>query len=956
MGLRDWRKCIIFVGGNRCAAYVGDRFIEQRFKAGFLSSSFMTTIFLVPDREGRAFLAPAEVDASFMDVAVVDTLGLVRYAEEMLGVHRRDEAFNVRLCRYYKLVRKWLDAHPDNVLNDSFRLAHLSTARQMLLWRDELRMAQWDFRCDDCGTRLGALAAIEWMERVPGLPDRMIDVVGILEASGTRRFSDLRILLNVERGVLRPLLRRLLDALERNGAEIGMVDFAAEKDNNLSAVRNMLLSGQNKKIALNVQDESLEVVPFETAYDQAEYIAVCQHDLNATLIINPRAKETDNRLTARNLPTSGSEITSRSRILNMMSLALSLYDNCLQITKLVEWFTAPVHPLPGRFRFQLAEAIARSGGFLNRDCRGIVDKYIAGEYEYPHERDKDLSESELRKVQERRRQSREENVRLFVPYLTPGYRTGHNAERTLTQLSVWARQRVHSLDDDDNREAVAIQLNALADSIEILMLLFSERDEKFDLSLANEWVRDIPVEITLPQHPAQVGSVFTVSSPRDMVSPASRIVWANMENEEATDFDCDFLLPFERESIARTVVFWSREDETRYRFLNSIMPFLFAADSIVLMYANKRGGELIVPHPLITRLKVQVANLNDFIIHKDIRDKRTVTVETVDNGTNASELRFGNADRIKLPTRMSATGLETLTVYPFDFLFERILNYQTAGLSSLPDFRATQGNVAHAAIQRLFSPREGSSGCGADEIRRRISGSYDQALQDSINECGAVFMLPENKLALSNLRHRLLKCIDSLLDIIEANGLTVNGCEIHYSKFVDLYGAGVSGDRDDDLHGYMDMKLSDPAGNHVVFDLKWTGSRTYHRNLLEKNRSTQLAVYSELLGGGDASVATAYFIMPRGRLVSCHPFRGGNVDLVTPMNADDIMAQLINSFRYRRKQLTSGMLEIGERHPIGELTYGKDRLDFNLFPLPEGDDPGCKAENGFSSYRLFKSL
>lgn len=915
----------------------------------------MTTLYLVPDRDGRAFIAPAGVDASFMDVAVVDTLGLVRYAEDLLGVHRRDDAFNVRLCRYYKLVRKWLDAHPDNVLNDSFRLAHLSTARQMLLWRDALRMAQWDFSCDDCGTRLGALAAIERMERVPGLPDRMIDVVDRLEAADTHRFSDFRILLNVERGVLHPLLRRLLDALERAGATIGLAAYAQDMDSNLSSVRNLLLSGQDKKISLDVQDGTLKVVSFETAYDEAEYIAVCQHDMDATLLINPRAKETDNRLTAQNLPTCGSEITSRSRILNLMSLALSLYDNYLQITKLVEWFTAPVHPLPGRFRYQLAEAIARSGGFLNHDCREIVDRYIAGDYEYPHERDKDLSDKDLRKVQEMRKRDREENVHLYVPYLAPDYRTGENAERTLSQLAVWARQRVHSL-DDDNREAVAIQLNALADSIDILMLLFSERDEKFDLSLANEWVRDIPAEITLPQHPAQVGSVFTVSRPWDMVSPASRIVWANMESEEAPDFDCDFLLPFERESISRSATFWSREEETRYRFLNSIMPFLFAADSIVLMYAGKRGGEMIVPHPLITRLKVQVTNLDEFIWHEGISDKRTIAVETVDNSSNASELWFANADRITLPTRMSATGLETLTVYPFDFLFERILNYQTAGLSSLPELHATRGNVAHATIQRLFSPGEEQSGCGAGEIRRRVDSGYEQALQDSINECGAVFMLPENRLALSNLRYQLRKCIESLLDIIEANGLTVNGCETHYSKFVDLYGTGPSEETDDDLHGYVDMKLSDPDGNHVVFDLKWTRSRTYHRGLLEKNRSTQLAVYSELLSGGGGSVATAYFVMPRGRLISCHPFQGDNVDRVAQANADDIMTQLINSFRYRREQLASGVLEIGERHPIEELAYGRDRAGLDLFPLPEGDDPGCKAENGFSSYRLFKGF
>ena len=120
----------------------------------------MITLYLIPDKDGKAFIAPTNVDVSLMDVAIVDTTGLVCYAEEMLGLHCKDEAFNVRLCRYYKIVRRWLNEHRDNVLHNSFELAHLSTARQMLLWRDELKMAQWDFRYEDETTRLGALSAI----------------------------------------------------------------------------------------------------------------------------------------------------------------------------------------------------------------------------------------------------------------------------------------------------------------------------------------------------------------------------------------------------------------------------------------------------------------------------------------------------------------------------------------------------------------------------------------------------------------------------------------------------------------------------------------------------------------------------------------------------------------------------------------------------------------------------
>ncbi len=139
--------------------------------------------------------------------------------------------------------------------------------------------------------------------------------------------------------------------------------------------------------------------------------------------------------------------------------------------------------------------------------------------------------------------------------------------------------------------------------------------------------------------------------------------------------------------------------------------------------------------------------------------------------------------------------------------------------------------------------------------------------------------------------------------------------------------------------------------------------------MLEENRSTQLAVYSELLKDTGRSVRTGYFLMPRGVLVTADGyFSGRNVEVVEKNNDDDIMRQLINSFRYRRRQLLSGIVEEGESNPLEELQYEADRLAHQLFPLPEDiredkkeedmkqEDLKVKKENRFSIYRLFKRL
>lgn len=897
-------------------------------------------LYLVPNKTGNVFIAPSSADCYMIDVAVADTSEFVGLLEKSVGLQCDSPVFNVRLCSYFRILKKWFATHEDNVLYRSFEIAPLSTARQMLKWRDELKMARWDFECDDPTSRLGALAEVEKTEVVRGWADRMIDVCHAVEESPANAFEWLNLVLPpMQREVLPPLLGSLIDAVERHGATIESNRLAPDNCNNLGRVRSLLLSDDKEIIQLDEKDRSFEVLEFETEFEQDEYMAVCQPDFKADLFINSNTKKTDNRLFALNLPTVGSVITSRSRILNLMPLALSLFDEYLQINKLVEWFTAPVHPLPRRFRFMLAETISRTGGFLNKECREVVERYRNGDFTSggtPEERD--------------------EKLRLYVPYLDSGYRSGENAELTLTALANWARQRVYSLKEGDNREPLALQLSALADSIDILMLLFSERGERFDLSLANEWVRDISREVTLPQHPARVGCAFTVADPWDIVAVANDIVWVGCENGGNQGFECEFLLPGERKLIETHASFWKREDESRMRYLNTIMPFLFAAESLTITYAVKSNGETLVPHPLLTRLRTQVKDFGDFVRHESADSKKTEPVETVDNVAEKLEYHFHNADMIKFPERISATALETLTLYPFDFLFDRLLNFQAAGLSGLPGINATRGNVAHAVIARLFSPKDIESGCGAAEIRQRVESDYDAALQEAINECGAIFMLPENKLERSNLHHQLRRCIESLIDIIDDNCLTVDGCEQHYSGLV---GLGEEGEApvEDDLHGYLDMKLTDREGNPVVFDLKWTRSRKYHRSLLEQNRSTQLAVYSELLKEKGKNVRTAYFLMPRGIIVTAdNYFSGRNVVVVDKENDDDIMRQLINSFRYRRSQLLSGMVEEGEFNLIEELQYEADRAANNLFPLPGDEDSDVKKENRFSIYRLFKGL
>jgi hypothetical protein len=108
--------------------------------------------------------------------------------------------------------------------------------------------------------------------------------------------------------------------------------------------------------------------------------------------------------------------------------------------------------------------------------------------------------------------------------------------------------------------------------------------------------------------------------------------------------------------------------------------------------------------------------------------------------------------------------------------------------------------------------------------------------------------------------------------------------------------------------GFIDMTLEDENHHPVVFDFKWTTSKSYHRDLLTANRSVQLELYRDMLGTEkrDAVERTAYFLMPEAHLYSKEHFEGLNCTQITPENSDNIVEQLKQSFFYRKNQLMAG--------------------------------------------------
>ncbi len=916
-------------------------------------------ILFSPEFSGHVFIGLSEQQPELMDTMVCDTMGLVAMLELRIGIHVEDVSGNNRTVLYYRALSEYMKRHPKNILAESFRLSGLGTAEQALRWRDSLMMDKWQPVAGSGSGRLDVLAGTEQYFDCVGLADRIATVLHyIYNKVEKSAFTDLEIELPCEKDLLHPAIKELLEALEGLGA---MVSYTAPKvtgESNLAKVTQLLQSDTKGKIELKKGDTSFLIYRFTDENAANEYLSMKGEELAADVWINNSNKSMDNWLRMMGKPTIGSNMTQASpQLLQLFVLGIDMMKEPLNIQSLISWLYAPMQPLGTFFGCILAETVIETGGYRNEKCEKVVKDYISGKYTFhDKEEEEKLSETEIAKRNKKEEKERQHLVDTYLPTFILPQDSRIDATKLkvyLNSLSAWARSRSHYLRPIPGNEGWCSQLESLAQMCDTFVLLIdsSDMDQNADIRQMESWISTLFKGESFMQYGAQKGSFELIDSPAKMAAHSNRTVWMNFAGGETAHLDCSFLYPSEKEGIKTALTLWEERRELDYHQTMQQLPFFLTDEQLILVVTDYSGGEVTQKHPVMVRLESQIANLDDFIVTPDLLDEETEDVRLVRNNNIEPLITFDHADLLRWPGNLSPTSISTLVEYPLDFMMERMLNIVSTGPSSIKDVKTTKGNVAHAVIESLFAPRDGKPCSRADEIEKRIGEEFDEQVRKQIESCGAILYLPENRLDAELLREQLRRCLDVLLEIIRDNHLTVTGCEHLVTKDMGL----LPNDKGWDMKGYIDMTLEDENHHPVVFDFKWTSSKSYYRDLLAANRSVQLELYRNMFGAEkrDAVERTAYFLMPEAHLYSKNRFEGLHCTRIPPENNDNIVEQLRQSFFYRKKQMDCGTVEVGEAFPVDMLDYYKDTEGNNLFPLAT-DGTGAQKANIFSNYGLFK--
>ena len=633
---------------------------------------------------------------------------------------------------------------------------------------------------------------------------------------------------------------------------------------------------------------------------------------------------------------SGSTVSGLSEVSGLPVLGLRLLGNPLNPEYLLSWLTSPSSPVPMGFGSKLADTVSSCGGYFNRECRKVIEEYLSSA--------DPGSDEEERK---RGRSYREHIVDAFLPkeeYYSYGDRI-----RTCDAVAFVSSLLDYSQAHMNKQGFTAVEAELKA----VLSLLQEEERELIPFTDVEALITVLSKPVNFRQYGRERGAVNVVSSPSSFVSCPSSILWNGLNDITASSFSSSFLRPVEKAFMSSFRDYWSEEKEQEYQILSTLIPFRYAKNSIKIVCVSSTPSiSDSLENPFLIRIfeKVGKDGFMKAVRTPSISPEKTRTAELFSNSLGGDAyVTFSNKDNISWPDHESATSVDKLIHHPLDYFMSSVLGLNPVGVAKMNNPTSIQGVVAHRVIERIFGKNGDEESGTPDYIENVINEKLDLIISESIQEKGSILLMDRYSTQTNTFILDLKSCMHKLLNIIRKNNLKVVATEHGFTNV----NAGFSDGRT--IKGSIDMVLENERGELYIFDFKTSQSFSYYREKIKQNLSTQLELYREALRKttGKKVVLVAYILLPSlsvftsGKLLGC---RSGLE--VVPGRADSsLMEEIRNSCSFRKDEIASGKIEVGDGHNISELAYGSAEDD--LVP-PDTDNDGIKKGNRFSDYGCFK--
>ena len=867
----------------------------------------------------------------------VGPLGLLGLLERETGLTGDWPDRTERISRYSYALQKYLDDKPEAFYARAFSTDELAVAEDLLGWRDDLVLLGWKkLPAEGQPVRLKVLADVEALfgDRFfhYGLPDRWNDVLTTL-TEGTVA-GNLKVLVYDDSELSHPFFQKLFSALGDCIEYIDLNSGISIGDDNLGKVKRLLLGNKDidKNLNPTTADRSFSIIQVPDNLLASDLLANLVRQGFDPVVINAENRVLDHYFVATGLPASGSTLDdSNPLIVQLFKLVAVGLTGPPDVYNLLSLLQSPYSPVPKKLAAALARNLIEKPGVHSPEWNEIIEGYFQDEEE---------NQKSGKGTKDKRQQSELFLALNYSPDIDPVH-----AGEVFSSLKSWADKRslleiyAHSKEERDQfaylsrlSEVFLQQIRTLENSVSSLRFL--------------RLAESVYEPATFVNYRVQAGSMKRVPSPGSLLDNPSLVWWHDCYNTVFRARCHEFLCPSESAFLNESgVETWLPASQVSNAYEKTKRALLAAGQQCILVMSEKHNGSGTAIHPVIAEIRSFFANMKDITLPFD----RIGEITGIPLCTSLSQeiklpetktyMEINNPERLIRRETESASSIEKLIQHPFEWVSKYQARFNSGNSFTLPEIFIIKGTVAHAVTRDILT------GMSRDELSSLTDTFISERLDQTIMKEGLVFLLPQFRFELEDLRRNYKIAIRSLIIIIIENELDIVGAEMKKENEIPGFGK---------VAGAMDLVLKTKNGDQVIFDLKWALNNKKYLKKIEENKDLQLAVYYGLLGNNPG---TAYFMFANGKLYTRHAFTGDNVVRITApetLPESDVLEKICNSFNFRWEELSEGLIEIGDDVPIADLDYGVAVEEKNLVDLDESN--GKKYGDRYSGLELFKGF
>ena len=830
----------------------------------------MTRIRFDRDFDGGSWPGPLDGRDAAAGEAWLGERGVVDQLELMLGLSGPRPTSGERAAALVPGLRA-----NEGSWTRSTKVDPLGSAREILRWRDELVLAGWRGQPQSLPERVSALTRLTG-SILPGLPDRVWAITDALE----HRSADVQRLELLEPLECLPTAwRSLVEVLRRQGTSVAhIVVEAAPAAGDLASARSKGFRPQN--------DGSLQLVrsdgPWAAAVEVAAWLA-SRASTDRAVVVSPTPL-LDAELRRFGLPTTGArQVGGGSTILEILPLVLALGWKPAAPKDAAALLSLPESPVPTGLRNRLRRALSQWPAVGSPDWQQALEYGLAA----------------IENVGRRERVGRRLR-RIFeapVDRAGPGYPVSEIRAR-ISLVRDWLRTRRATLDgapDSDLRRALDEGLEQCRAFERIVDLASLDPWSTADIQ---RFLDDARSSLASERVLAAEAGLHAVAHPAAITGPARCVVWWDFSRSRAP---APLRIPFtaaERAQLAEagvrlpSPITQAARNAERWR-----RPLEQATEALLLVSPRvNESGEENHPHPLwdeiAARIDPQAASRRAAFLGGTLYAAPRATLVEQPLRPPPTPIRTWRVppDLLDLPDRSSHSAIEDLLRCPMRWTLGRLSQLVGPDEIQVEISNLVLGRLGHALLEAVL-PAARNDPRAARELAERW---FDE---DAPTLVAALF-LPGNEAEAARTRRTLADAAETFTEFVRDADLEL--------RFVEktLEGAGLG----HTIFGVPDLVL---GPNPVLVDAKW-GGFGYRRDALRNGTATQLSFYAHLLsqqpGFDGHTVAVAFFVLSRRRIITTHPEMGSRAEVIEGPSPSDTWVALERAFDGRKEELARGIV------------------------------------------------